>query len=395
MYPRHRLDIGVADVLWALPRCVLGGRGPRIDGGLVLMSVRSAWELLLDALALPPGTEVICSAVTHPDMARIARAHGLAVVPVDIDLDTLAPSLADVERAVTDRTRIVLVAHLFGSEMDLGSVAEVARPRGILLVEDRAQAFDGDLRGDPRADVSLFSFGTLKTATALGGAVALVRDADLRERMRTLESAWPAQPRARYAAKLLRTLALVAVSAPALFGALVWLARRAGRDVDQALSESVRGFPADDAGFRAAIRRRPSAPLRALLERRLARPGRLRLDVRRAIGEQLAVDIERAIRVPGRRARRRTHWLFPVMVEDPAAFVSELRSAGFDAARSTSAITAIAGEDGSAPPNAALLVSQLVFVPAYPELPFGAMHRLAGAITGSARLAAARARALP
>lgn len=395
MYPRHRLDIGVADVLWALPRCVLGWGGPRTESGLVLQSVRSAWDLLLDALALPAGSEVVCSAVTHPDMARIARLHGLAIVPVDIDLDTLAPDPAALERAITERTRIVLVAHLFGGELDLGPIAEPVRRAGALLVEDRAQAFDGDLRGDPRADVALFSFGTLKTATALGGAIALVRDAALRERMRALEARWPVQPRAAYAAKLVRTLGLLVASHPAAFGALVAFARRAGRDVDRLLSESVRGFPAEEAAFRAAIRQRPCAPLRALLGRRLARLDRARLDARRAIGEQLAVDIERAIRVVGRRARRRTHWLFPVMAEDPSALVRGLRGAGFDASRSTSAITAIAGEDGVVPPNAALLIAQVVFLPAYPELPAGALHRLVGAVAGSARDTAAHARSLP
>ena len=81
---------------------------------------------------------------------------------------------------------MILVAHLFGSRVDL---APLARP-GVLLVEDCAQSFRGPgARGDPPADVSLFSFGSIKTATALGGALVRVEDAALRARMRELNDA--------------------------------------------------------------------------------------------------------------------------------------------------------------------------------------------------------------
>ena len=203
----------MADLVYALVRAALPV-GARLDPseGLVALSVRSAWDLLLDAAAFPEGSECVMSAVTHPDMARIARSHGLVVVPVDVDLDTLAP--LEVDAALTSRTRVLLVAHLFGGEFDLAPAGEIAHARGVMVVEDRAQAFAGDLRRDEDADVSLFSFGTIKTATALGGAIALVRDAALRERMRERQRAWPAQARSRYTAKVLRIAAL-ALRAPA------------------------------------------------------------------------------------------------------------------------------------------------------------------------------------
>ena len=74
-------------------------------------------------------------------MVRIIRGHGLRAVPVDIDPETLAPRPWMLEVALTPRTRVVLVAHLFGGRMDLGPVARFARERGLLLVEDCAQAF--------------------------------------------------------------------------------------------------------------------------------------------------------------------------------------------------------------------------------------------------------------
>ena len=102
MFPRHRLDIGAAD-LWFGLRATLGRTDPAQveagllrtagieDRGLVCLSVRSAWDLLLSGLDWPPGSEVLMSAITHPGMALILRAHGLRAVPVDLDPDTLAP----------------------------------------------------------------------------------------------------------------------------------------------------------------------------------------------------------------------------------------------------------------------------------------------------------------
>lgn len=393
MYPRHRLDVRITDLVFPLVRCLVPiGRGPRVDDGLVTLSVRSAWDLLLGTLALPPGSEVLMSAVTHPDMARIARAHGLSVVPVDIDLDTLAPG----QPQFSERTRVFCIAHLFGGEVDLAPYAEAARARGVLIVEDRAQTFvgtPGALTGDPNADVSLFSFGTIKTATALGGGIALVRDAALLERMRAAHDAWPWQTRSSYAKKLLKGLVLVLAQRPRMFGRLITVACLLGRDVDRLLSESVRGFPPSEDAFLAAIRRRPCTALTALLARRLANVDQDRIAQRRAYGERLAVSLERFIRVPGRRARRRTHWLFPVLTDDAIGLASELRRAGFDAAQRTSAIAAIADDAGNVPQNAEMLISRILFLPAYPEMPESELGRMASVVGGVAGEAAVRARA--
>ena len=86
LHPRLRLDLSFADLLFAATACVGARRRNREDRllrawgdseGLVCLSVRSAFDLLLAALSLPRGDEIAFSAVTHPDMVRIAEAHGL------------------------------------------------------------------------------------------------------------------------------------------------------------------------------------------------------------------------------------------------------------------------------------------------------------------------------
>ena len=65
---------------------------------------------------------------------------------------------------------------------------------------------------DGAADVSMYSFGTLKTSTALGGAVLRVRDREVLERMRGIQASYPPQGWGGYSKKLLGVLGLVAVS---------------------------------------------------------------------------------------------------------------------------------------------------------------------------------------
>ena len=114
MYPRHRLDIRPADVAYGLGACLLVRnaerssaallrRGGLTGHGLVTFSVRSAWDLLLSALDLPAGDDVLVSAITHPEMITIIEAHGPRAVALDLDPKTLTPTRAELRRACTRR----------------------------------------------------------------------------------------------------------------------------------------------------------------------------------------------------------------------------------------------------------------------------------------------------
>jgi perosamine synthetase len=395
VHPRHRLDLCAADLGTALLACLLARDGERREreveatfgpGAVVCASLRSAFELLLDTLALEPGAEVLVSAVTHPDMPRILHRHGLVPVPVDLDPATLAPVPELLERAVTPRTRAILVAHLFGAGADLDAAAAAARRHGLLLLEDRAQLFLGqEDRGDGRADVSLFSFGAIKTAPALGGGVLLARDPELARQARALRAAWPRQPRGDYLRRTLRFAGLHALANPWLYGAFVHAGAATGRDVDALVNGSVRGLrpPAegDEEAFERWLRRRPAAPLLALLARRLRTFDSDRLRRRAELGDRLAAALPPGLSHPGDGARRRTHWVFPVVAADPQRLVAALARAGFDATRATTSITAV----GAPPPPAAVtLMRDVVFVPAYPELGERAVRRLEAALAAAA-----------
>jgi hypothetical protein len=338
--------------------------------------VRSAFELLLDALAFEEGSEILLSAITHPDMARIVSRHGLVPVPVDLDLETLEPRADLLEAAVSERTRALVVAHLFGARVDLGEAIAFCRRHGLVLIEDCAQtlrsAFDS---GDPRTAVALFSFGSIKTAPALGGAIAYVRDAALRERMREEQERWPKQGRKEYALRVARFAGLLALGRPFVYELFVRAGSRAGLDVDALVNRSVHALKPpsseDRDEFGEWLRRRPSAPLLALLRRRLRTFDAKRLAHRAERGEAAASRLPAGVFQPGRRAGERTHWVFPIAVADPNRAIGILREHGFDATAATSSIAAIEPARDSA-----RLMQQVVFVPVYPELPDRAFRRL-------------------
>jgi perosamine synthetase len=398
VYPRHRLDIVIQDLLFGLTACIWASRRRRLaaevaklfppsENALVCLSVRSGFDLLLGTLAVSPGDEVLVSAVTHPDMVRIIQGHGLRVIPVDLDAATLEPRVELFERALSPRTRAVLVAHLFGGRFDLDPVVAFARRHDLLLIEDCAQAFSGppDV-GDTKANVSMFSFGPIKTASAAGGAVLCVRDAGLLRKMRHAQDRWHVQSRFHYAGRLVKALCLVLLERPLAYGLLVRLCALSGRDLDELVNGAIRAFPASgaaDGDLFKKVRRQPSAPLLALLARRLRTFDASRLARRAAVGEHLARHLSPTVRHPGGLAAYRTHWLFPVEVSDPGALVVALRRRRFDASRVTSSIAPVpapADLSRCEPESANRMMSHIVFLPAYPELPKEDLDRLARAV---------------
>jgi perosamine synthetase len=337
---------------------------------LAFLSVRSAWGLVLDALDLAAGSEVIFTAITHPEMARIALERGLVPVPVDVDAETLAPDEASLAAAVTGRSRVLVVAHLFGGRVDLAASAALAGEHGLTLVEDCAQSLRGpDDTGDEHAAVSLFSFGPIKTATALGGALAHVRDPELRGRMWGLRSSWPRQEVSAYAARVARFGSLHALESPRFFTRFVGTAARLGVDQDALLARAVRSST--------SLQLRPSGPLLALLGDRLRNFDAERLRRRAERGKRIADALPDGLSLPGRHALDHTHWVVPVASPSPGKLIEAVRAAGFDANTATASVSVVTAPPGRAEPRrAGELLRQIVFVPAYPELPEPAFEHL-------------------
>jgi dTDP-4-amino-4,6-dideoxygalactose transaminase len=294
-----------------------------------------------------------------------------------VTTSSLAPHLEALEAAITPRTKAIVVAHLFGSRVPLTPIVEIARRHGLLVIEDLAQGYAGpDDFGDAESDAAMFSFGTIKTATALGGALLRIRDPALLQRMRAIAGEYPAQSRSAYLTRVLKYGLLKGATTWTGYTALVALLRAACCDHDQLAARLVRGFPAER--LFEQLRQQPSAPLLALLARRLQRFDAERLRRRAERGRELSARLLGSYEIPGSAAAVHSHWIFPVLTSEPDRLIEQLTRAGFHApqGRSMCAIAAPGDRPELRPLSAERLLNSGVFLPIYPELPLRELDRL-------------------
>lgn len=386
MIARKRLDIGWSDLAAGIRACLWQGSAKEEDfrsgDSLHCLSVRSGFDLFLTALALPEGSEVLVSAVTIPDMPRILREHRLVPVPIDLDFATASVSAVSLRTAMTPKTRAILVAHLFGSRMDMDPVFEVAGEHGLVVIEDCAQAFAGrEFTGDLRSAVRMFSFGPIKTATALGGAVLFVKDAELLERMTAIQSGWPCQSQKNYLKKLITFCLFKAVLAPFFFTILIGFLRLFGRDHDALVTGSARSFQGD--GFFVRIRHRPCPALQRLVNLRIRTYDTSRLVERAEAGRDLLQAIPSRLAFGGDAADH-TFWIFPIVCTDPEVWRRSLLAEGFDAARSSTSMGVVDPPPDRSAEIASVsreAMAHILYLPAYPGMSLRSRRRLAGLVS--------------
>lgn len=151
-----------------------------------------AIQLALEALGVGSGDEVITSPLSAAFTVLGIQRAGARPVFADLDPSTLNVDPEAVARAVTSRTRALLPVHLYGHPADLDPLLEIARPRGIPLVEDACQAHGAHYRGTPVGAISgigALSFYPTKNLGAFGdGGAVLVNEPAVAARLRQLRN---------------------------------------------------------------------------------------------------------------------------------------------------------------------------------------------------------------
>lgn len=388
MWVRLQFDIGAADLAAGLAGCLLSmpplrqsGRTTSVEwlkqSWLPCLSVRSGVDLVFQAQRWPAGDDVLLSALTVPDMPRIVTHHGLVPLPVDLVPRGCLPAVESLERACTDRTRAIVVAHLFGMRMDMQPIVDLARRRGLFVIEDCAQVFEADAySGHPDSDAVLFSFGPIKTATALGGGLLRVKDPELANRIAGIQAAYPVQSRWSVAGRLLRYSVMKGLSHRWVYAWIARGCRLAGVDQDDLVAGAARNFPPDRLFER--LRQQPSMALVRLLLRRLATYDPHRLAARRARGESMRACLPSAMALRCDVAVDNTYWVYPILVDDPLETVQRLRQAGFDATCRTrlAIVEPPPTRPELDPVHVRRLLEHLVFLPWHARLPQCALDRM-------------------
>jgi len=141
-----------------------------------------------------PGDEIITSAIT--DMGAITPILYQGAIPVFADVDPRTGNLTAeaIERCLSERTRAIVVTHLFGNPADMTAIMKLANAHGVHVIEDCAQAYqasvDGRLVGT-LGSIGCFSLQQGKHITTGEGGLVVTDDEDLARRMRLfINKAW-------------------------------------------------------------------------------------------------------------------------------------------------------------------------------------------------------------
>jgi perosamine synthetase len=186
---------------------VLGGRdfvkGPRVAAferefaafhgaahGVATSSGATALLVALLAHGIGPGHEVIVPSFGFFATPAAVLLAGAMPIFADVEPESLCLSPGAAEAAVTPRTKAVLPVHLFGMPADMPAFAELARRRGLSLLEDAAQAHGATIEGRHVGSfgTAAFSFYATKNMTTLEGGMVLTSDADVARRLRLLRN---------------------------------------------------------------------------------------------------------------------------------------------------------------------------------------------------------------
>ncbi len=418
------------------------------------LSVRSLLDLYLTAKSYPIGSEVIIvPPISIEGMVDVMQYHGINIIPIDIDSNggsigsigstgigedpVINVNIEKVRAAITCKTVSVLIVHPFGlvcmDECEMRRLREVVDEECSLLHvnsndhgdhrdggydddkfvnkieiwEDCAECFTagagagarGNIgySGSPHVDVQFFSFGTIKTATALGGGIAVLKDdgvgldvgaeidnnndndygsrdrgttqRQIIEKMNRLQQmTYEEQTTAEYFMKICKASILHFLSRHLIILGIILRFMDFRRiDYDDFVTSAVKGFPV--AKGRASckttkvssneggsieqkklkertliqkLRKRPCSALLSLLHQRLQQSNHVQSTINSRItrctqmNKILKQNIP-SLKVPvGSRTSQHLFWLFPFIVDDPESICKYMKKRGFDVPRGTS-----------------------------------------------------------
>jgi len=324
---------------------------------------------------------ILYSALNVKGMVKISQRLGFTPVPVDLDVANLKPRMEALEAAVSKKSKVLVIAHLMGTRMDLAPYAKFAKKHNLILVEDCAQVFDGqNYKGAREADICMFSFGPLKTATSLGGALIRVRDKALLEKMRNIQSDYALQTQKAQRKRVFKFMALKIITSPFVMGLIYRFYSSKGENYEDSLSNKVRDVA--PLGNSNKLRMRPSLGMLRLLNRRLYTYPSNGLEERTKKGEFLRDQLGGAVVLPGGESSIHSYWVFCLLADDPQTYIDELRKKGFDGANLPRS-QAVPAPEGRAHLKAVIadnIVKDIIVVPCYPGMPDAELVRLSDEI---------------
>jgi dTDP-4-amino-4,6-dideoxygalactose transaminase len=157
--------------------------------GITVTSATAGFHILLQALGVGPGDEVISASLTWPSPVNMVEFLGARPVFADIDVETFQLDPLSAERVLTPRTKAIIPVHFGGQPCDLDAFRTLSEKFGLTLIEDAAHAIGAEYRGQrigSGKNPAVFSFHAIKNLTTGEGGLITVCDEKLRDRLVSL-----------------------------------------------------------------------------------------------------------------------------------------------------------------------------------------------------------------
>jgi len=172
--------------------------------GVAVNTGTSALHLSLLAAGVQRGDEVITVPFTFVATVSAIDYVGARAVFVDIDPQTYTMDVAQLEAAITDKTKAIVPVSLYGQPADMDPIMEIARRRGLVVIEDACQAHGAEYKGRRSgsiADMTCFSFYPGKNLGAYGeGGMVVTGNAEYARTLRMLRD-WGAEKKYHHVLK--------------------------------------------------------------------------------------------------------------------------------------------------------------------------------------------------
>lgn len=158
-------------------------------GAVALCSATAGMHLLLEALGIGPGDEVITPSMTWVSTVNMIVLRGATPVFADVDRDTLMVGAEQIKPCITERTRLMVPVHFAGAAADMDPIRRLAAAHAIYLAEDAAHAVGTEYKGRRigAAGTTIFSFHPIKNITTGEGGMFCADDPELLAAIRRLK----------------------------------------------------------------------------------------------------------------------------------------------------------------------------------------------------------------
>ncbi|MFT4974745.1 MAG: perosamine synthetase [Myxococcota bacterium] len=219
---------------------------------VMVPSARYGFYLLLRALGIGEGDEVIVPGMTYFAIPAMVPLTGARPVFADIDLRTHVLDPESFRAAITPQTKAVVPTHLFGTPCDMDAINAIAREHGIAVIEDCAQSTGARYRSrrvGGLGDAAYYTFGLTKNITTLSGAMITTDDAAVAASVRATIDQGGYGNKGKLAKEVFTGLAMFIATHPKIYWATVHpaivLGNRLGQDpIHERFGEAERTYDA-------------------------------------------------------------------------------------------------------------------------------------------------------